>query len=38
MPHPERFVRRFHHPDWRRRPADERPHGLAVFERFVALA
>ncbi|MCC7018338.1 MAG: phosphoribosylformylglycinamidine synthase I [Ardenticatenales bacterium] len=38
MPHPERFVRRFHHPDWRRRPADERPHGLAFFERIVALA
>lgn len=38
MPHPERYVRRFHHPDWRRRPADEAPHGLAFFTRIVALA
>jgi phosphoribosylformylglycinamidine synthase len=38
MPHPERFVERFHHPDWRRRPPDEEPHGMAFFRRLVELA
>jgi len=38
MPHPERYVERFHHPDWRRRPADEVPHGLTFFRTLVASA
>jgi phosphoribosylformylglycinamidine synthase len=38
MPHPERFVERFHHPDWRRLPAELRPHGIGLFEGIVALA
>ncbi len=38
MPHPERFVRAQQHPDWRGRPAGERPDGLAFFEQVIALA
>jgi len=38
MPHPERYIARHQHPNWRRRPADEAPHGLAFFERIVAMA
>lgn len=38
MPHPERFVVRFHHPNWRRRPSGEVPHGLAFLRRLVELA
>jgi phosphoribosylformylglycinamidine synthase len=29
MPHPERFVDRTQHPNWRRRSEGEEPHGLA---------
>ena len=38
MPHPERFVTPQQHPDWRDRPADSPPEGLAFFERVLALA
>ena len=38
MPHPERFVTPQQHPDWRDRPADAPPEGLAFFERVLALA
>ena len=38
MPHPERYTERHQHPDWRGRPADEVPHGLAFFRRLVELA
>ena len=37
MPHPERNVARHHHPDWRRRPADEVPDGVSFFESVLAL-
>jgi phosphoribosylformylglycinamidine synthase len=38
MPHPERFVGRTHHPDWRRRPTAAEPDGLGLIRRLVALA
>lgn len=38
MPHPERYVERTQHPNWRRRPAGEEPHGLIFFRHLVALA
>lgn len=36
MPHPERFIEPYHHPNWRRQPME--PHGLAIFENAVAYA
>jgi phosphoribosylformylglycinamidine synthase len=38
MPHPERFVTRFQHPDWRRRPASGEPDGLRLFRHVLSLA
>jgi phosphoribosylformylglycinamidine synthase len=38
MPHPERFLARHQHPDWRGLPEDMVPDGLAFFEQVVALA
>ena len=38
MPHPERHVTRYQHPNWRRRPLDAEPDGLAFFRHFVAAA
>jgi len=38
MPHPERCLTPHQDPDWRRRPADEEPHGLTFFRRVVAMA
>lgn len=37
MPHPERFVRREQHPNWRRQP-DLQPHGLPFFANAVNYA
>ena len=37
MPHPERYMERHHHPDWRGRSDDEMPHGLAFFRRLVEI-
>ena len=37
MPHPERFVRKIQHPNWRRYPALE-PQGIQVFQRMVEYA
>lgn len=37
MPHPERFVEKFHHPNWRRKSLGE-PHGLPLFRSAVAYA
>lgn len=37
MPHPERFVRRTQHPNWRRMP-DLEPQGLPIFEKMVNYA
>ncbi|MBI2622639.1 MAG: phosphoribosylformylglycinamidine synthase I [Candidatus Levybacteria bacterium] len=37
MPHPERFVRREQHPNWRRMP-DLEPHGLPLFQKMVTYA
>lgn len=37
MPHPERFVERTHHPNWRRFDYCK-PHGLAIFENAVSFA
>ena len=37
MPHPERFVERTQHPDWRRFEYGK-PHGLAIFENAVQYA
>lgn len=38
MPHPERFIQRHQHPDWRRRPTDQAPDGLALIRSLVAAA
>lgn len=38
MPHPERYVERTQHPNWRRMPADTVPHGLAIFKNAVNYA
>lgn len=38
MPHPERFISRFQHPAWRRRPTTREPDGLSVFRQVLALA
>jgi len=38
MPHPERFVERTQHPNWRRMPLDNIPHGLAIFKNAVSYA
>jgi phosphoribosylformylglycinamidine synthase subunit PurQ / glutaminase len=37
MPHPERYVAPWHRPDWRARPADAVPDGLALIRGIVAL-
>lgn len=37
MPHPERFVRKTQHPNWRRMP-DLEPQGLPIFQKMVAYA
>lgn len=37
MPHPERFVERTHHPNWRRFDYGK-PHGLAIFENAIQYA
>ncbi|MCF8009997.1 MAG: phosphoribosylformylglycinamidine synthase I [Clostridiales bacterium] len=33
MPHPERFVEYYHHPNWRRKK--DKPHGLIIFENAI---
>lgn len=38
MPHPERFVRREQHPNWRRPPSNVAPHGLPIFQNAVSYA
>jgi phosphoribosylformylglycinamidine synthase len=38
MPHPERYVEITQHPNWRRMPADNVPHGFAIFKNAVAYA
>ncbi len=35
MPHPERFVEKTQHPNWRRMLSDTIPHGLAIFKNAV---
>ncbi len=37
MPHPERFVRKTQHPNWRRMP-DLEPQGLPIFQKMVEYA
>lgn len=37
MPHPERFVEFYHHPNWRRQKFSE-PHGFALFKNAVEYA
>lgn len=38
MPHPERFITRYHHPNWRRDYGPKIPHGLPLFEGMVRFA
>ena len=38
MPHPERFVDRLQHPNWRRMPKDFKPAGLKIIESIVNYA
>jgi len=38
MPHPERYVEKTHHPNWRRMPENTMPHGLAIFRNAVEYA
>ncbi|MDD3654580.1 MAG: phosphoribosylformylglycinamidine synthase I [Desulfotomaculaceae bacterium] len=38
MPHPERYVEKTHHPNWRRMPVNTVPHGLAIFKNAVDYA
>jgi len=38
MPHPERYVAKTQHPNWRRIPEDTMPHGLAIFKNAVEYA
>ncbi len=38
MPHPERYIARHQHPNWRDMPEDTRPQGLAFFDRLISLA
>lgn len=38
MPHPERYVDKTQHPNWRRMPEDIIPHGLAIFRNAVDYA
>lgn len=39
MPHPERYVRKTDHPNWRRRALKrQKPFGLVIFENVVAFA
>lgn len=37
MPHPERFIRKTQHPNWRRMP-DLEPQGLPIFQKMVTYA
>lgn len=38
MPHPERYIRHWQHPNWRRMPRDLKPQGLPLFEGMVRFA
>lgn len=38
MPHPERNVRHFHHPDWKRLPKREWGDGFELFQNAVSRA
>jgi len=38
MPHPERYIEKTQHPNWRRMPANTMPHGLAIFKNAVEYA
>lgn len=38
MPHPEDFIIKLHHPNWRRRGAQEKPDGLRFFDNVVVYA
>lgn len=38
MPHPERYVEKTQHPNWRRMPDNTIPHGMAVFKNAVDYA
>ncbi|MCL6634282.1 MAG: phosphoribosylformylglycinamidine synthase I [Peptococcaceae bacterium] len=38
MPHPERYVEKTQHPNWRRTPDSVKPHGLAIFRNAVEYA
>ncbi len=38
MPHPERYVEKTQHPNWRRMPGDVVPHGHAIFKNAVEYA
>ena len=38
MPHPERYVERTHYYNWRKREANEPPHGLTIFQNAVGYA
>lgn len=38
MPHPERLIDRFQHPNWRSLPADFKPDGLKIIEGIVNYA
>ena len=37
MPHPERFIRKTQHPNWRRMPKDFVPEGLQIFQQMVSI-
>jgi len=38
MPHPERYVEKTQHPNWRRMPDNTVPHGIAIFKNAVEYA
>ncbi|BAF59611.1 MAG: phosphoribosylformylglycinamidine synthase I [Pelotomaculum sp.] len=38
MPHPERYVEKTQHPNWRRLPGNTLPHGMAIFKNAVEYA
>ncbi len=35
MPHPEHYIEKFQHPNWRRRKTDEAPFGLTIYKKAV---
>ena len=35
MPHPERYVERYHHPEWRTNNTPAQPQGLGIFEQAI---